>query len=327
MAVTDAPTTQSPQSEEIRQQLHKSDLDLGGKSFQAALLAALLFALVILIVLIYTVLDDGLGVILDRPTDFLGSELRSRADETGVFKALRGTFWIGVFTAVIAFPTGIAAAIYLEEYAPKNRLTTFISVNIRNLAGVPSVVYGILGFSIFVGWFSGFAWLFPGEDTGGVGKTTAAAGVTLATLALPIVIITSAEALRSVPQALREASYGVGATKWQTIRNHLLPYAAPGILTGTLLALADALGQAAPLILVGAIQGRLGADEGFFELGQLSDQFTAMPIMIAVTAGRPGDEWAEITAATIIILLGVVLVANATAILLRNRFEKKREGA
>lgn len=326
MTVTDAPVD-VPDSPEVRRQLQRSGVDTSGFAFQGLLLSALLFALVILIVLIYTVLDDGLGTIIERPTDFLGSDLRTRADETGVFKALRGTFWIGVFTAVIAFPAGIAAAIYLEEYAPKNWLTSFISVNIRNLAGVPSVVYGILGFSIFVGWFGGFDWLFPGEDTGGVGKTTAAAGITLATLALPIVIITSSEAIRSVPQALREASYGVGATKWQTIRHHLLPYAAPGILTGTLLALADALGQAAPLILVGAIQGRLGADEGFFELGQLSDQFTAMPIMISVTAGRPGEDWVEVTAATIIILLAVVLVANATAILLRNRFEKKREGA
>ncbi|MEM9036971.1 MAG: phosphate ABC transporter permease PstA [Actinomycetota bacterium] len=326
MAVTEAPPL-PPESPEIRRQLEKSGLDLSGKAFQGALLAALLFALVVLIVLITTVLQDGLSTILDRPADFLGSELRSRADETGVFKALRGTFWIGVFTVVIAFPAGIAAAIYLEEYAPKNRLTNFIDVNIRNLAGVPSVVYGILGFTIFVEALNGFDWLFPGRDTGGAGKTTAAAGITLAVLVLPIVIITSAEAIRSVPQALREASYGVGATKWDTIKNHLLPYAAPGILTGTLLSLARALGEAAPLILVGAIQGRLGADEGFFELGQLSDQFTAMPIMIAVTAGRPGQEWAEITAATIIILLAVVLLANATAILLRNRFEKKREGA
>ncbi len=326
MTITDVPA-QIPESPEVAGQLKRRRFDASGTAFQVALLCALLFALVVLVVLILDVLQTGLGTILDRPTEFLGSELRSRADETGVFKALRGTFWIGVFTVVIAFPAGIAAAIYLEEYAPKNRLTNFIDVNIRNLAGVPSVVYGILGFAVFVQFFGGFDFLFPGSDTGGAGKTTAAAGVTLAVLVLPIVIITSAEAIRSVPQALREASYGVGATKYETVRYHILPYAAPGILTGTLLSLARALGEAAPLILVGAIQGRLGADEGFFELAQLSDQFTAMPIMIAVTAGRPGEEWAQITAATIIILLAVVLLANATAILLRNRFEKKREGA
>jgi phosphate transport system permease protein len=326
MTITDAPV-RIPESPEVSRQLKRRRFDASGFAFQGLLFAALLFALLVLVVLIWDVLQTGLSTILDRPSDFLGSELRSRADETGVFKALRGTFWIGVFTVVIAFPAGIAAAIYLEEYAPKNRLTNFIDVNIRNLAGVPSVVYGILGFTIFVQFFGGFDFLFPGTDTGGAGKTTAAAGVTLAVLVLPIVIITSAEAIRSVPQALREGSYGVGATKYETIRHHILPYAAPGILTGTLLSLARALGEAAPLILVGAIQGRLGADEGFFELAQLSDQFTAMPIMIAVTAGRPGEEWAEITAATIIILLAVVLLANATAILLRNRFEKKREGA
>ncbi len=324
MAVIDTPTV--PASDEVARQLQRRRFDGKGAAFQGALLLALLFALAVLVILIQDLIRDGLGIIIDRPSDFLGSELRSRADETGVFKALRGTFWIGVFTVAIAFPTGIAAAIYLEEYAPKNRLTNFISVNIRNLAGVPSVVYGILGFTIFVKFFGGFDWLFPGSDTGGAGKTVAAAGFTLAVLVLPIVIITSAEAIRSVPQALREASYGVGATRWETIRQHVLPYAAPGILTGTLLSLARALGEAAPLILVGAIQGRLGADEGFFELGQLSDQFTAMPIQIAVTAGRPGSDWAEVTAATIIILLIVVLLANATAILLRNRFERKREG-
>lgn len=324
MTVVDTPTL--PPSPEVERQLQSSRIDVSGTAFRLMLLSALGFAVLVLLVLLWDVLSSGLGVIIDRPTDFLGSELRTRAGETGVFKALRGTFWIGVFTVVVAFPTGIAAAIYLEEYAPKNRLTNFISVNIRNLAGVPSVVYGILGFTIFVKFFGGFDWLFPGSDTGNAGKTTAAAGITLAVLVLPIVIITSAEAIRSVPRELREASYGVGATQWETIRQHVLPYAAPGILTGTLLSLARALGEAAPLILVGAVQGRLGANEGFFELGQLSDQFTAMPIQIAVMAGRPDNAWTEVTAATIIILLAVVLLANATAILLRNRFEKKREG-
>ncbi len=326
MTVIDAPPTpQVPPSPEV--DLHRRGVDAPGRSFRFLVVTALAFAVAVLAVLIYTILDDGWAWLTEDVTSFLGGQLASRPDETGVFKALRGTFWIGVFTAVIAFPAGIAAALYLEEYAPKNRLTNFIDVNIRNLAGVPSVVYGILGFAVFVELFNGFDRVLPGVNTGGTGATTAAAGVTLAVLVLPIVIITSAEAVRSVPQGLKEAAYGVGATKWETIRHHVLPYAAPGILTGTLLSLARALGEAAPLILVGAIQGRLGQDQGFFDLSQLSDQFTAMPIFITVAAGRPGSEWVSVTAAAIIVLLAMVLLANTAAILLRNRFERKRAGA
>ncbi len=322
-ATTAGPAPSTGIEPDLGSSIEGSSRDVRGMAFQGLLVLALLFALAVLVVLIQDVLVGGWGILTERLGDFLTGELASRTAETGIYKALRGTFWIGVFVLLIAFPAGIAAAIYLEEYAGNNRFTRFIDVNIRNLAGVPSVVYGILGFSIFVKFFDGF---FPGSADQHNGVTTAAGGVTLAVLVLPIVIITSAEAIRAVPNEIREAGYGVGATRWEVVRAHVLPYAAPGILTGTLLSLARALGEAAPLILVGAIQGRLGPDTGFFGLEQLGEQFTAMPIFIAVTAGRPGDEWAEVTAAAIVILLVVVLAANATAILLRNRFERRREG-
>jgi phosphate transport system permease protein len=213
---------------------------------------------------------------------------------------------------------GIAAAVYLEEYAPaQSRLARFIDVNIRNLAGVPSVVYGILGLTIFVKALGSIT----GPDAGG--RSVLSAGLTLAILVLPIVIITSAESLRAVPNGLREAGFGVGATRWEVTRDHVLPYAAPGILTGTVLALARALGEAAPLILVGATTGYLTGGDSF-ALDTVRERFTAMPIVITTWAGRPGEDWQTVTAAAIVVLLAVVLLANTAAILLRNRFEKKR---
>lgn len=305
----------------VEKELHRSQRDKVGLAFKMMLQAMMLLALLILVVLVATVVTDGWGTLSTRLGDFLSAETRTRANETGIFQGLRGTFWIGVFVIVIAFPIGVGAAIYLQEYAPANRLTRFIDVNIRNLAGVPSVVYGILGFTIFVKLMDGF---FPGSVGDHAGKTTAAAGVTLAVLVLPIVIITASEAIRAVPQGLREAGFGVGATKWEVVKGHVLPYAAPGILTGTLLSLARALGEAAPLILVGAVQGKLGPQTGFFGVEQLGEKFTAMPMLITVFAGRPGDDWVEVTAAAIVILLCVVLLANTVAVLLRNHFEKKR---
>ena len=285
-----------------------------GPLFKLLLLVTLTTALLILVVLIADVVSGGWSVLSTRLPDFLGGTLRSKAEDAGVFQGLRGSFWIGIFTVVLAFPIGIGSAIYLEEYAPRSRFTRFISVNIRNLAGVPSVVYGLLGLAVFVKALD--------EVTGGA--TVAAAGITLAILVLPIVIITAAEAIRAVPQSLREAGYGVGATKWEVVRHHVLPYAAPGIITGTILALARALGEAAPLILVGAITGRLADKGSLFDVGQLDDKFTAMPIVITTWAQQPREGFPAITAAAIVVLLSVVLVANAAAILLRNRFEKRR---
>ena len=311
------------QARVARQLESGANSDAAGKAFATVTFAALAFSVLVVAVLVITVLVDAWPILSERIGGFLGAGSRTSADETGVFQGLRGTFWIGVTVVVLAFPIGISAAIYLEEYASKNRFSRFIDVNIRNLAGVPSVVYGILGFTVFVKLLNGF---FPNSADDHAGKTTLAAGLTLAVLVLPIVIITSAEAIRAVPQPLREAGYGVGATKWEVIRHHVLPYAAPGILTGTLLSLARALGEAAPILLVGAVEGRLGSQSGFFDLGQLGEQFTAMPALITTFAGKPGVDWVQVTAAAIVVLLVVVMVANAAAIGLRNRFERKRAG-
>ncbi len=309
-------------SERVEAQIRSGGRNMPNLAFHASLLAALLFALFVLGVLLVDVITDSWPVLSTRFGDFLASPKRSAADASGVFQGLRGTFWIGVAVVVLTFPMGIAAAIYLEEYAADTWLTRVIDVNIRNLAGVPSVVYGILGFTIFVGLLDG---VFGDRDIT-LGRTTIAGALTLAILALPVVIITSAEAIRAVPDSLKEAAYGVGATKSEVIRSHILPYAAPGILTGTLLSLARALGEAAPLILVGAVQGRLGSRTGFFGLEQLGERFTAMPIVITGYAKEPGSDWIPVTAAAIVILLLVVLSFNAAAVLLRNRFESKRQG-
>lgn len=298
----------------VRARLAGRSRDVAGPAFRVLLLLGLAVAVVVLFVLIADVVTDGWSVLGTRLGDFLDGTLRSRADDAGVFQGLRGSLWIGVFTVTLAFPIGIGAAIYLEEYAPRSWFTRFISVNIRNLAGVPSVVYGLLGLAIFV------------KALGGVtgGPTVMAAGITLAVLVLPIVIITASEAIRAVPQPLREAGYGVGATKWEVVRSHVLPYAAPGIITGTILALARALGEAAPLILVGAVTGRLAEKGSMFDLGQLDEKFTAMPIVITTWVRQPRDGFQELAAAAIVVLLVVVMIANAAAILLRNRFEKRR---
>lgn len=309
-------------AEKVRAAVETGGRDRREGLFKASLLSTLAFALLVLAILLFDVITDAWPVFIERLDILMANPTRSRADETGIFQGLRGTFWIGVFVILLTFPIGIGAAIYLEEYAPDNRLTRLINVNIRNLAGVPSVVYGILGLTIFVGLLKGVY----GDFAVSRGNTTTAGGLTLAALALPVVIITSAEAIRAVPNSLREAAYGVGATKWEVIKSHVLPYAAPGILTGTLLSLARALGEAAPLILVGAVQGRLGPNTGFFGLEQMGEKFTAMPIVITDLASQPGPDWIPVTSAAIVVLLIVVLSFNAAAVVLRNRFESKREG-
>jgi phosphate transport system permease protein len=194
-------------------------------------------------------------------------------------------------------------------------MTNFVNVNIRNLSGVPSVVYGIFGLTILVERLEGL--------TGG--RTVIAAGITIALLVLPIVIITSAEAIRAVPRSLREGAFGLGATRWEVVRSQVLPYAAPGILTGTVLSLARALGEAAPLLLVGAVGERLSDQHGFLSLDQLRSAFTALPIAITDWTKRPlNSGFFELSAAAIVVMLAIVLVANSAAIVLRNRFEKKR---
>jgi phosphate transport system permease protein len=280
--------------------------------FQFALLLALLISLGFLVTLIADVVRAGLPLLAERGTDFIAQPLSSLADRAGVWQGLVGSLLLMAFVVGIAFPIGIGAAIYLEEYAPDTRMTRFITVNIRNLAGVPSIVYGLLGLAIFVKLLVAY--------TGG--RSIISGGLTLAILVLPIVIITSSEALRAVPNSIREAGYGVGATKWEVIRSHVLPSAAPGILTGTVLSLSRALGETAPLILIGATTGFL-ATGGLSLHHQLYSNFTSLPTIVFAWARNPAGGFRSATAAAIIILLLLTLTANATAIILRNRFERK----
>jgi phosphate transport system permease protein len=253
-----------------------------------------------------------------------GSFVRSPQDPdpeaAGIRTAIFGSLWVLAFTILFAFPVGVAAAIYLEEYATDNRINRLIRTNINNLAGVPSIIYGMLGLAIFVRalerFTSGAAFgaTEPGEVANG--RTILSAGLTLGLLVLPVVIITSQEAIRAVPQSLRRAGLALGATKWQTIRTHVLPNAAPGILTGTILAMARAFGETAPLVVVGASTFITVDPSGPFS------KFTALPIQIFQWTSRPQPEFQHIAAAAIVVLLVLLLALNATAIILRNRFQR-----
>ncbi len=306
----------------IAASIERRRVDTRGLLFKTVLQSCVVITLALLAVLLVTVALDSTDQLGTRLWEFLQGTLRSRSedDRLGIHQGMYGSLWIAIIVAVLAFPIGIGAAVYLEEYAPRNRFTSFIEVNIRNLAGVPSVVYGLLGLALLLN-----GQIF-GLDRLTGGSSALSGGITLAILVLPIVIITSGEAFRAVPIELREGAYGVGATKWEMIRTQVLPYAAPGILTGTLLSMARAVGEAAPLILVGAISGRLGDNPGLFDMGALTDQFTALPIVITswtVQSGRDAGFTAA-AAAAIVVLLVFVLMMNSAAILLRNRFEKKR---
>lgn len=300
----------------VEQEIFSQGKDLKGSSFKALMLSALGVSILILVVLIVDVLIDGWPVLSTRLPSFLSGTLFSQAssDQLGISQGLTGTLWIAFFVIGLSFPIGIASAIYLEEYATQSKLTSAIDIAIRNLAGVPSVVYGLLGLFLFVSTNDDESTLFAG-------------GITLAILVLPIVVITSAEAIRAVPSSLKQGAYGVGATKWDVIRTQVLPFAAPGILTGTLLSLSRAIGEAAPLILVGAVTDRLAPrDRSIFSLEQLDDRFTAMPIVIIGwiqdTALDVG--FAAAAGAAIVVLLVLVIAMNSVAVLLRSYFERKR---
>lgn len=253
-------------------------------------------------------------------TDFVTRPQTSEPLTAGVRTAILGSLWTILFTILLAFPVGVGAAIYLEEYAADNRFNRLIRTNINNLAGVPSIVYGILGLAIFVRTLEP---LTSGEIFGLVDPTTAngrtvlAAGLTLGLLVLPIVIINAQEAIRAVPRSLRNASYGVGATKWQTIWSHVLPGALPGILTGTILAISRAIGETAPLVVVGA------STAISFDPSSPFSKFTTLPIQIYQWTSRPQDEFRSLAAAAILVLLVLLLSLNASAVLLRNRFSRR----
>jgi phosphate transport system permease protein len=249
---------------------------------------------------------------------FLINTMSPQPEVAGVRTALLGSLYLILITILVAFPIGLGAAIYLEEYADReNWLNRVIQVNIDNLAGVPSIVYGILGLAIFVRALGPLTsgTLFGVVDSNG--RTILSAGLTMALLILPILIINAQEAIRSVPNSLRQASYGLGATQWQTIWYHVLPYALPGILTGTILSISRAIGETAPLIVIGASTLIFSDPNGPFS------KFTALPIQIYNWTTRPQAEFRNIAAAAILVLLISLLSLNAIAILLRNRFSRR----
>ncbi|ARK31554.1 phosphate ABC transporter permease PstA [Halalkalibacter krulwichiae] len=262
-----------------------------------------LFGLIVLVVLIFRVISQGIAWI---NLDFLTGKLSNNPERAGIMGAILGTLWLMVVVAPVTMLIGVGTAIYLECYAKKSRFHSFIQTNISNLAGVPSIVFGILGLTVFV-------------RTMELGNVVLAGGLTMALLVLPIVVVASQEAIRSVPSQLSEASYGMGATKWQTIKNIILPAALPGILTGAILSLSRAIGETAPLVVIGIPALLIPFP------GSLMDRFTILPMQIyywtidsALVA-----EYANLAAATIVVLLVVLFVLNSVAIIIRNKFQQR----
>jgi phosphate transport system permease protein len=248
---------------------------------------------------------------------FLVTPMSSKAEFAGVRTAILGSLWMVGIAILFALPIGTGAAIYLQEYAAKNFLNRIIQTNINNLAGVPSIVYGMLGLAIFVRAFEPFTSgsVFGITDTNG--RTILSAGLTMGVLVLPLIIINGQEAIKAVPDSLRQAAYGIGATRWQTIWHHVLPNALPGILTGSILAVSRAIGETAPLIVVGASTFISLDPEGPFS------KFTALPIQIYQWTTRAQPEFHSIAASAIIVLLVLLLTLNATAVIIRNRVQRK----
>lgn len=277
----------------------------GETLFQLALRLCLLVGIGFLVFLIGYAVYRGWNRLDSRLWENMPSGIRSRADVSGVQSAIVGTLWVIGLTAVICLPTGILSAIYLEEYADHTRWhNRLLELNIQNLAGVPSIVFGILGLGIVA-------------RTLGLGFTVITAAIVLSLLVLPVVIIASREAVRAVPQSIRQASYALGATKWQTTWRQVLPAAVPGIATGSILALSRAIGEAAPLLLLGAVSFIKFNPDG------IDSGYAVLPIQIYNLIKSPHAEFQEIGWAAIVLLLGILLMLNSVAILIRNRFSKR----
>lgn len=261
---------------------------------------AVAFGVASLVVLLVSLAADGLPAL---SFEFLTSYPSRFPERAGIRSAILGSAWMLALVAVMSFPLGVGAALYLEEYAPTNRFTTLLKTNIASLASVPSIVYGILGLAVFVRFLA-------------LERSLLAGAATLSLLVLPIVNIAAREAIRAVPDSLREAAYALGATRWQAIRHHVLPAAMPGILSGTILGLSRAGGETAPLLIIGALT--------FIAFDPLSpmDPFTALPVQIFNWTTDPRGEFHALAAGAIVVLLGVLLMMNAAAILIRNRFER-----
>lgn len=269
--------------------------------FKYLFLLATGLCLIVLAVLFGRIFIQGLPYL---DWQFMNSLPSRKPEEAGIYTALNGTIWLMVVVVPVTMILGVGAAIYLEEYAKKNRFTTFIQVNISNLAGVPSVVYGLLGLTLFVRTFA-------------FGKSVLAAGLTMSLLVLPVIIVSAQEAIRAVPSSFREASYAMGATKWTTILRVVLPASLPGILTGSILALSRAIGETAPLVVLGIPLFLAFLPNSVF------DEFTALPMQIYNWTSRPQDEFHALAAAGIIVLLALLIVMNSIAIMIRNKFSKR----
>jgi len=293
-----------------------------GRVFSTACLLLTLGAMGVLLVLLAAVFKEGWPWLTRKFLANMPSVLTP--EEAGMNSAIWGTLWLIALTALFSVPTGAGAAIYLEEYAGDNRFTRFIKLNIANLAGVPSIVYGILGLALFVRWVR-------------LDRSVISGALTMSLLILPVIIIASREALAAVPNSIREAAYALGASRWQTVRHHVLPAALPGMMTGVILALSRAIGETAPLIMIGALTYVAFTPGGsFFEdypqtIGgacewlttAVKDPFTAMPIQIYDWASRPQREFHGLAAAGIIVLLGTLIAMNATAVGLRAWQQRK----
>jgi phosphate transport system permease protein len=269
--------------------------------FQLVSLSALLVALAALAALVFDIVSDGAGRLSFQ---FLTNIASRNAEEAGVYHALMGSIWVIALTGALALPVGVAAAIYLEEYGSRSRSARFIELNISNLAAVPSIIYGLLGLGLFVRLM-------------GMGQSVMAGAATLALLALPVVIMSTREALRTVPSSIREGSYALGATKWQTIWNQVLPMAMPGVLTGLILALSRAIGETAPLITIGALTYIPFAPDGIWS------KFTVLPIQVFNWVSRPQPEFKANAAAGILVLMVLLLSMNAIAIVVRDRQQSR----
>jgi phosphate transport system permease protein len=286
----------------IRTTLRERARRTRGRLFALLCGAATLVGVVALAVLLVDVLRDGVGVLDGQFLTSFASRLPSRA---GIKAALWGSIWLLALTAAISFPLAVGAAIYLEEYARRSWVTTIIQTNIANLAGVPSIVYGILGLALFVRWM-------------GFERSVLSGALTLSILILPVIIIASQEAIRAVPSSIRQGAYALGATRWQVVRTQVLPMALPGILTGTILALSRAIGETAPLIMVGGVAFIAFTPDSVF------DPFTVLPLQIFDWVRRPQPEFHRLAAAAIVVLLAILLTMNAAAIILRNRYQRGR---
>lgn len=274
-----------------------------GAFFYTIFLLSVCVGIIGLAVLLFDVLTKGIPWL---SWHFITDHPSRHPEEAGLFSALMGTVWLMVMTALFTVPVGVGAAIYLEEYAPRNFFTRFIEINVANLAGVPSIVYGLLGLALFVYLMN-------------MGRSVLAGSLTLSLLVLPIVILASRESIRAVPDSYRQAAYAMGADQWQVIKGVVLPSAVPGILTGTILAMSRAIGEAAPVIAISALVYLT------FIPGHPMERFTVLPIQIFNWVSRPQDEFRGLAAAGIIVLLVILLSMNAIAVFLRNKYQIRSE--